>query len=624
MSDRETYRPLKRHELRKVWQLITVAGMMGITYQAFCILEVPRVRFLTELGATPLDFGVIAALASVTLAFQILGGAWSARLTHRKIPWMIITILHRLLFILVLAAPLLALGERGRIWWIIIALFFHDALMHLGMPMWLAWMGDLVPDESLNKLWGQRQKSVTAANIVTAFIAAVVMGYFEKQGQVIVGFTLLASAGIIAGVLDILLFIKVPEPPQEEKDFEPMFRAMMRPLRDKHYRPFVYFMLYWYFVMMMIAPFFTLYMIDSMKLSSFYVQCITVCMLIGLMISSGAWGRICDIYGNRPVLQIALILKPFTVLAFVLVPSTPGIAIPALAITYFFDGILNAALILSVQGIMFHASPKKNRAMYIATINFLALGLAGGISPLIAGAIINHYPDLSIPFITRDFNIYNIVFFVCILMRAAALIFAARVPSRRMTPVTTVFKHIFDVRLFRILRTIRLLENSPKKRDRIRAARILGRLHSPLALGALIDALQDPSRQVRRASIHALGKIGNDEAAAHLELAIQERNPRLQSPAVRALAKIGSLKSFQTLLDNLEELDDTALMWTIGYLGQTGDNEAIYPLLRLYERVEDPEIRKKIQDALSRINDSDSPQEVVAMFDSARRPGLQP
>jgi MFS family permease len=624
MSKAPVQFPLSRLELRRSWNIVTFAGMLGITYYSFCILEVPRVRFLTELGATPFDFGVIAALASFAIVFQLVSGVWSSRMGSRKIPWMIMTIAHRVIFLGVIAAPILFMGDRARIWWIIGILFMHDTLIHLGGPMWMSWMGDLVPEKTMNRLWGGRQRLVTAVNIVSALIAAAVIGRFEGRGQVIAGYSLLAIAGVIVGVIDILLFWLIPEPPQEKTEPQPLLRTMLEPLKDKQYRPFIWFMLYWYFVMMLAAPFFTLYLIKSLGLPSFYVQCITVFNLVGVVATSNFWGRVCDSYGNRPVLQVALILKPLTILPFILVPATPSIAIPIFAVTQLFDGALNAALALSIQGIMFHASPKKNRAMYIAAINFLAVGVAGGFAPLISGWIIQKYTDFSLPFLFRELNIYNMVFLVSVGLRVVALYFAARVPSRRMTPVRVMVKQVFDLRIFRLLRLINQLESSKSKAARIRAARILARLHSPLALGALIETLEDPSRSVRRAAISGLGKIGNDEAAQYLALAIQDRNPRLQSPAVRALAKIGSLRSMQTLLDNLQALDKTALLWTIGHLAQTGDKAAILPLIRLRDRVEDAEVKKCILDALGRIQHAGPPAGVLTRAEGAGRPGPRP
>ncbi|HUT23089.1 MAG TPA: MFS transporter, partial [Sumerlaeia bacterium] len=532
--------------------------------------------------------------------------------------------IHRLLFVGVLAAPILFVGERARVWWIIGVLFIHDSLLHLGAPMWMSWMGDLVPENSLNRLWGLRQRSVTAANVAGAMIAAVVMGWFEGRGQVILGFSILAGAGVVAGVVDILLFWFIPEPPPEREEGEPLWRTILQPLVDRHYRPFVYFMLYWYFSLMLAAPFFTLYMIESLRLSAFYAQAITVCALIGIVISSRFWGLVCDTYGNRPALQIALLGKPFTILAFVLAPRIPAFTIPCLAISYLFDGMLNAGLVLAIQGIMFHASPRRNRTMYIATMSFLAVGLAGGIAPLISGKAIDALEGFSSKFWIYDFNIYHVVFVVSILLRLGALYFAARVPSRRLVPMRAVLGQICQWRVIQLFSALRRLEKSDSGWVRARAARRLGSLRNPLAISGLIEALEDTSKTVRRAAIAALGKIGNADAVEPLALALRDPSLGMQSPAARALGRIGGHEPLQVLLKNLSNLDKESLCWTIDYLGEKGDSVALLPLICLHGEASDSEVQDRIIRSLSKISNAVSPQEVMALFDSERRPGLRP
>jgi len=68
-------------EFRRHWTVVTVAGLLGMTYFT-CIATAPRTKFLLELGATPFDFGLMAGLNSGMLIFQIV----SAILTNSAAP----------------------------------------------------------------------------------------------------------------------------------------------------------------------------------------------------------------------------------------------------------------------------------------------------------------------------------------------------------------------------------------------------------------------------------------------------------------------------------------------------------------------------------------------------------
>lgn len=593
--------------------------MVGISYFAFCILEVPRVRYLTELGATAFDFGVIASLASLVIVFQIASGMLTARLPRRKPVWMTVCIVHRMLFALVLAAPVLFEDTRWRIWWIIGVLFIHDALAQLSAPMWLSWMADLLPPDSLNRMWGVRLRAVTAAQVAASVVAAFVIGHFEKSDQIILGFTLLASVGIVAGVADILLFIPVPEPPHERPAEQRFWKVVAEPLRDRTYRPFFVFMLYWHFAMMVAAPFFTVYMISSMKMPVLQAQLINTGVLIGQMLASPFWGHVCDVYGVRPAIQLSLIVKIFTILGFVLIPPVPQIYLPAFTVILIIDGMMNAGLALGMQGAMLQASPRQNRAMYIATVNFLAVGLAGFISPLLGGKLIDMAPAAVWQVGVWQLNLYHAVFLLSIVLRLGAIPLAGRIPSHRQISSRDTLRDLFRVNLFEVLWLMRRLRTSRNEAVRARAARRLGELRPVLAVSTLIGALRDPSRPVRHAAASALGRIGTAEATASLAGALVDPRSGVHTPAALALGRIGSFEALRALLSNLTRPDAAALKGTIDALARTGDTSAILPLICMMNDVTDLDLRQRIAAALSRLCEAGPPHAILAMFEADGR-----
>ncbi|MBT4823343.1 MAG: MFS transporter, partial [Lentisphaerae bacterium] len=330
-------------------------------------------------------------------------------------------------FVGVLAAPGLFDTSRGRIGWIIGVLVVHNVLTHLADPLWFSWMSDFVPEQGFNQHWARRQRVIRLGAILAQIAVALWFGRYEASGQVIKGFVLLGIFGLVLGIVDIAMFAAVPEP-EHDSDHDVDFRvALAEPIRDASFRAFLVFRAYWMFAIMVSAPFFVVYLIREVGLSARTVQLLMVVHGLGVVLFSGIWGRICDAHGYRPVLQFVVMFKFVVPLTYVLVPPVPHIAVPVLAGMFFFDGLLNAAGILALQGVTMRSTPRRNRAMYVASSNFVARGIAGGLAPLIAGALIEPLTGvMSCDFGVYHFTGFHVIFLISSVLRGSGLILVNR------------------------------------------------------------------------------------------------------------------------------------------------------------------------------------------------------
>jgi len=605
--------PLTHPEFQRHWRIVTVAGLLGTIYFT-CTASAPRTKFLVELKATAFDFGVISSLSAVMLAFQILSGLWTNRTRRRKPVWMSLYIVHRLLFLLVLAAPALFSGERVRIWWIIGVLAANSALANLGNPMWFSWMSDLVPHESLNVHWAVRQRFISACNIAAQLAVAFAFNHFEARGQIVLGFIVLGIAGTVLGVGDICLFALVPEPPHERVQDIRLREVLIEPLRNADFRPYLLFRAYWNFAIMVSAPFFGVYLIKEMKLSTLTVQLTFITSSLGVVLASRLWGMLCDTYGHRPALTMVAAAKPLVPLCYILVPPIPVIAVPILALMSLVDGMVNAGGQIATQGVMLKDTPRRNRAMYIGATNFLALGVAGGLAPFIAGALIE---PLTTAFAFDvggyHFSGYHLIFLVSFFLRAGSVPLARRLREPHSLPTRTVLSYLNRAASVPAVRAVTQLHDSADEETRVRAALQLGRLRSPLAIKELIRALQDRSDRVRTAAADALGRIGMSDAAEALALALLDPDTGVQSRAARALGYLPSTGSVEALVGNLTRLDSTVLGETVRSLARLGDPAAIVPLILLLQEVDEPRLRRRITAALLQLTGANSLEEVLAI-----------
>jgi MFS family permease len=620
MSDPEG---LSGPEWRRAWRIITWAGFLGSTYYLLCVAGAPRVKYLTELEATPFDFGLISSLGAFVLAFQVVGSMLSNRVVHRKVLWVSLALVHRLLFLGVLLAPLLTDNPRLRIAWIILVLFCHDSLAQVSVPIWFSWMADLVPKESMSRHWAARQRVITMATIVVMFLIAVGFQYFETTDRVVLGFSILGCLGVIVGAMDILLFLRVPEPPHERVENVPWRQVLLQPLRDRDFRRFLVFMGYWHFTVFLAAPFFGLYVLVELDYSVFTLQLLGTAGALGVVVSSRFWGLVCDVYGFRPVLQILSVAKIFTPTAFLLAPRTPAFGIAYFAVVWFIDGIINAGLALAFQGPLLKFTPRRNRTMYIAAAYFLAIGTMASVAPAFAGYLIKSVNALDPSYgWLATVNGYHVAFAMSVVLGVAAFPLAGRIIEPTAGPLKTVISQVFSLSSLRVPKWAHKLQDGRREAVRVRAAKTLGTLRNPMAVGDLINALRDDAHAVRDAAAEALGSVGSSQAIQPLVDALFDTKSGIQSPAARALGQIGGIDSLRALLRYLQGRKPEALADTVDALARIGDDAALLPLICLFNEAEDEALRKRAAGALATLSQTDSLEEVVEML-HARRPFYQ-
>ena len=269
---------------------------------------------------------------------------------------------------------------------------------------------------------------------------------------------------------------------------------------------------------------------------------------------------------------------------------------------------------------MLKFTPRRNRAMFIAAANFLAIGVMASIAPAISGYLIKTINDLdsSWGWLSRV-NGYHVAFGLSLLFRAGAFPLAGRMVEPTAGPLRAVLQHALSLRSLQVSRWIHRLHEARREPDRVRAAHTLGEFRHPLAVSGLIEALRDPGHAVRDAAADALGKIGSSQASHALIEALFDTKSGIQSPAARALGRIGGVDSLRGLLRYLHTRGTAALHDTVDSLARIGDDAAVLPLVCLFDETDDEGLRMHVARALGRLSRVDSLEEVVDLL-HARRP----
>jgi HEAT repeat protein len=113
---------------------------------------------------------------------------------------------------------------------------------------------------------------------------------------------------------------------------------------------------------------------------------------------------------------------------------------------------------------------------------------------------------------------------------------------------------------------------SPTAQIRLEAAQMLGASHNPLAVDALIEALQDTDTEVVMAAIDALSRIGEPAVLAVLH-ALQHPDSDMRYAATIVLGNIG--EGLDALMDALDDPNPTVQGGAAEALEQIGTGEAL-------------------------------------------------
>mgnify|MGYP000862980947 CR=1 FL=1 len=601
---------LTPEQLRRAWRIVTWAGFCGNSYYLFNVTGIPRIKYFTELHATAFDFGLMATFAAIAIAFQILGSMICNRVRRRKPFFMAAAITHRALYVGIIAAPLL-FGDTGpRMIWILFVLFCHDMFAQISGPIWLSWMADIVPKEATNRQWAARQRTIMIATIGVMVALAFAFHRFETGNNVIYGYMGIAALGIVLGVLDIVMFLAVPEPPPERLEDPQWGRTLLQPLRDPEFRPFLFFAGYWYFAAYLAFPFFNLYMMEGLGMDVRTVQLLAAVSTLGMAVSARYFGLLFDRYGFRPSLQLLAALKILTPLGFILAVKGAWFTLPLCTVTMFLDGIFLSSMALGLQGPMLKNTPRRNRAMYIASANFFSIGVMACLAPALAGRFITAYND-SPALAQLGVNAYQLVFAASGALCLSAFFVAGRLHEPSAAPFSVLARQALTLTGLRVPHYVHVLQESTREPVRIAALKKLGALRSPMALGAVIEALGDPSLAVRHRAAETLGKIGAAEACEALAAALFSPVSGIQSPAARALGRIGGKPSLKVLLHDLRQRDPAVLGDIVDALAAIGDESATIPLIALFNDTTDTSLRQRIAETLARLNRLESGTDIA-------------
>lgn len=425
-------------ELRRSVRIVTIAGCLAMVFM-HTLRGAHRTAFLHDLGARPFHFGVIGAVPPLMLSLQFVSALLVNRLRHRKRLWISTLVMRRASVCLLGLLPWLMPDASATtlVWTFIAVLATGQAMETVSQPIFFAWMGSLLPRDTFSEIWAGRRLwlSWARAGVMLGLSGAL---WVFRDADIRIVFPVLACVGAVAGVTDILLFVKVPEPPASTSHASHLAR-LLQPFRRKRFRRYIVYDSILRFGTMMAAPLFRIFLLQEIGLGVHIILLLFTCHAIGGTLFARRIGKLADRVGHRPVIILATALKCWIAVAMMLLQ--PGLMVLSLVPVFLIDNMLNTALMVSRTGFTLKQSPEANRAMFVAAVMATG-GLAAALGSLSGGVLMDHLPPLNWEVGGWTLTRFRVVFAVSALVRFSGFLMSTRLHEPESAEAAQVFRDV--------------------------------------------------------------------------------------------------------------------------------------------------------------------------------------
>ncbi|WP_437206462.1 MFS transporter [Planctomicrobium sp. SH664] len=439
--------------LRQARVAIVIGGCLGMAFTQLMNCSA-SIQYARSLGGNGLHIGLLGALPTGMLFVQFLAAWLGNRLTYRRPVWFWCNIVGRLMCIPAVAGAWLFPEISDNVWlWTLIGVWaVSQAVQHFASPLWLSWMGDYLPHRGLSHYWGVRYLWMQLAAAGSLIIAGYYLRFYASNIRD--GFAMIMLVCSLMGVIDILLFLKIKEPPVTRVPDAGLWELLSAPFRHAGFRSFIGFTSFWNLASMIGAPFISMYLLDYVGMSADQLLWLWVFSWVGGALCSTWIGRTAERYGSRFVMILSIALKSINMIALLLVPQRPGLVFWLLGPIFMLDMALNTGIAIATNSYLLKNSPTANRTTYIAAGTAVA-GLVGGVTSVASGIWLASMTGWQTTISGHLVTGYHVLFLVSILLRFVAVGLVSLIHEPTSTPVWQVFAEWVGIERLRALQAPR-------------------------------------------------------------------------------------------------------------------------------------------------------------------------
>ncbi len=395
---------LAPEEVRSGLRALTLQGTAGMGFDALTSGGF-MAAYALALGANNAQIGILAALPFLFQPLQILSISLTERFRQRKKIAVIAMVAANTVWFPAALIPFLidAPGTLA-ISLLLVLVAIRSSVTPIFNVPWLSWLRDLVPEKQRGTFFARRLRFATTLGMALGLGGAIFADIWKEnagsESAIAQGFAYPILAGALTlGVLSWVFISRMPEPrmaPRPEGLKQSLISSVLEPARDPSYKHLVRFKFLSTLAMHLAVPFFAVYMIQVIGLPVSAVMGFTALSQIANILFLGAWGRMVDRYGAKPILSASVSLYLLVILGwtFTTMPDRYFLTIPLLILLHLLAGIATAGMNVTHGTIAMKLAPDGKSTSYLAASS-LSISMGAAIGPLLGGVFADFFDGRS-------------------------------------------------------------------------------------------------------------------------------------------------------------------------------------------------------------------------------------
>jgi len=484
------------------------------------------------------------------------------------------------------------------------------------------WVQEMIPDNIRGKFSGINSIIVQIVSIATVAIAGIVIGHYEGLNK----FIFIIAVGILAGILAVWCFFFVPggKPVPYAVSTGGHFRGMFQSLKDKNFRCYMFGLSLVTLGINSLIGFIPLYMKEQVGLSSEFVVWLDIGTYAGALLSSLMWGWTADRFGSKPVmLSGPFVMLTLPILCFIIPRHTDLSTEIAMLITFLL-GIATTAWNIGLARYLYvNAVPTAQKTPYMAVF-YAGAGLTGGIAPLLAGYLLKNAAAINTHFMVFQIDAYSPLFLLSTFFLVAGIIELSKVRSDGAVTMRRFVGMFLQGNPLLAVGSLIRYYRVPDEEARVSITKHLGYANNPISNYELIEALNDPSFNVRYEAIIAVAHSRPDpELVDALILVLGGNEPDLSVNAAWALGRMGDKSAILPLRETLCSEYSLLCARSARALATLGDTASIPFFLEYFRTEPDPGLRIAYAQSLGKLRYAEVIDEMLVFLSSLEDPTLR-
>ena len=309
---------------------------------------------------------------------------------------------------------------------------------------WSSSISDLVPERLGARYFARRNLIFGGWTLLAVMVAGQVAEWNGNSLRVFGWIFCAAGCSRLIGLF-FLTRMTFPAAVKEHRSRAIALPDLITVLRDTNYLWLCVFIGLWGLLLNAAMPFYTVFLVERLGCGVGTVVKMTTVASLGGLVTLKGWGRLCERFGNRPVLQVCSFIWALCALVMWSL-SRPGWT-GHLYVGYFVVGAMTAGFQLMQFNLMVRLAPAQLRGAYVAV--FLALSsLLTAAGPVLGGQLLRVLPQQIGDLFGVPIASYHLLF---VLSAAGCLLvtnLVRRVTEPAEQPVVTVWREMRSMRTF--------------------------------------------------------------------------------------------------------------------------------------------------------------------------------